>query len=74
MHYLGDTEGPFELYEPYPNANCLHCHDDARGFVEATPHHGQLEALRKNETSCLSCHSSGHAHQQVDEGNLWLQE
>jgi nitrate/TMAO reductase-like tetraheme cytochrome c subunit len=74
VHYFGDNEGPFELYEPYPNLNCLHCHDDARSFLEAKGHQGKIEAMRSDETSCLSCHSAGHAHEQVEEGNFWLPE
>jgi cytochrome c-type protein NapC len=74
VHYLGDPPAPenLELYAPYPNRNCLHCHDDARSYLEAAPHQGQFEALRADERSCLECHSRGHAIEQVKEGNFWL--
>jgi nitrate/TMAO reductase-like tetraheme cytochrome c subunit len=74
VHYFGDNEGPFELYAPYPNHNCLHCHDDARGYLEAAPHAGQFEELRGNRVSCLKCHNAGHAHEQVREQNFWMPE
>ena len=40
VHYLGKVPEKMELYQPYPNYNCLHCHEDARGFVEAPAHQG----------------------------------
>lgn len=72
VHYLGDVPDEFELYQPYPNNNCLHCHEDARSYVEAGPHQTKFEALQADELSCLECHASGHALEQVEEGNLWL--
>lgn len=73
-HYLGDHEGPFQLYAPYPNHNCLHCHDDARGYLEAAGHQGHFEELRADEVSCLKCHDAGHAHERVQEGVFWIPE
>jgi hypothetical protein len=61
-----------ELYQPYPNSNCLHCHEDGRSYVEAQPHRDRLDALAAGETSCLKCHARGHAFEQIEEGNLWL--
>lgn len=72
VHYLGEIPEEFELYQPYPNHNCLHCHEDARSYVEASPHHGKFEQMRADEVSCLSCHGQGHALAQLEEGNLWL--
>ena len=37
-HYIAGVPKKIELYKPYPNSNCLHCHDDARRFVEGSPH------------------------------------
>lgn len=74
VHYLGEAPEKLELYAPYPNSNCLHCHDDARSFLEAAPHRDHLDALHAGQTSCLSCHAKGHALDQVDEGNFWLAE
>ena len=33
-HYIAGVPKKIELYKPYPNSNCLHCHDDARRFVD----------------------------------------
>ncbi len=72
VHYLGEIPDAIELYQPYPNDNCLHCHADARRYTESLAHRDRLDALARGETSCLSCHSKGHALDQVDEGNFWL--
>jgi cytochrome c-type protein NapC len=74
VHYTSGPPDSFELYEPYPNANCLHCHDDARGFLEAPAHAGQLEAVVAGETSCMQCHASGHGLDVAAEGEFWLHE
>jgi cytochrome c-type protein NapC len=72
VHYLGEPPDELALYEPYPNDNCLHCHDDARSFVEAAPHAPIRSALLAGETSCLECHSRGHALELVEEGTFWV--
>jgi cytochrome c-type protein NapC len=74
VHYTSGPPATFELYEPYPNANCLHCHDDARSFLEAPAHAGRFDALLGDETSCLQCHDRGHGLQLAEEGALWLRE
>jgi nitrate/TMAO reductase-like tetraheme cytochrome c subunit len=60
-----------ELYEPYQNRECLHCHDGARSYEESTPHDSMLEELRANEMSCLDCHNLTHAIEQIDELETW---
>lgn len=72
VHYLEETPDELALYAPYPNANCLHCHDDARGYLEAAPHRGIFEELQADERSCLDCHGGGHALDRVEEGDFWL--
>lgn len=71
VHYLGTVPKKFELYQPYPNSNCLHCHEDARRFAEASPHSAVMSKLLANETSCLSCHKIAHDMQGVQAGNFW---
>ena len=73
VHYLGTPPAAedLELYSPYPNYNCLHCHDDARGYLEAGGHEGKFADLQSGKVSCLKCHNSGHALDQVKEGNFW---
>jgi nitrate/TMAO reductase-like tetraheme cytochrome c subunit len=72
VHYTSGPPETFELYQPYPNENCLHCHDDARSFLEAPAHAGQMEAVQAGDTSCLQCHASGHGLDRVEEGAFWL--
>jgi cytochrome c-type protein NapC len=71
VHYFGTVPDRFRLYQPYSNANCLHCHEDARRFVEAPPHQGVLAKLSSGETSCLSCHNVAHDLAKVKGGALW---
>jgi nitrate/TMAO reductase-like tetraheme cytochrome c subunit len=74
VHYTGGPRGPLELYEPYPNRNCLHCHDDARGYLDV-PIHRQLEQeLQSDAQSCLSCHSVGHDLEGARAKQFWYPE
>lgn len=74
VHYLGTIPERPKLYEPYPNANCLHCHDDARGFLEKPVHTPLLADLQAGRQSCLSCHKVAHDHESVAAGKLWQAE
>ncbi len=71
VHYLGKVPDRFSLYQPYPNSNCLHCHEDARRFVEAPAHVPVLVKLSSGQTSCLSCHNTTHDLNKVAAGQLW---
>jgi len=71
VHYLGTIPEKFELYQPYPNSNCLHCHADARRFIEAQPHAGVMDKLLSNQDSCLTCHNVAHDMPSVQTGNFW---
>jgi cytochrome c-type protein NapC len=71
VHYLGEVPDKLALYQPYPNYNCLHCHEDARGFLEH-PAHGPVSAqIGSGELSCLKCHSVNHDMTAVAERRLW---
>lgn len=72
VHYLGEVPEQFELYEPYPNGNCLHCHDDGRAYLEMPAHVGHFDELASDEESCLTCHKAGHALDLVEEGRFWI--
>jgi cytochrome c-type protein NapC len=73
-HYTGRHPEKLALYQPFPNANCLHCHDDARRFVEAPAHKPNLDALTQGSMSCLSCHNMKHDLDAVAAGRLWRGE
>src|SRR6188474_3611083 len=51
-HYITGVPKKLELYQPYPNSNCLHCHDDARRFAEGPAHRPVLDGLYAGTTSC----------------------
>jgi cytochrome c-type protein NapC len=70
-HYIAGVPKKIELYKPYPNSNCLHCHDDARRFVESVAHRPALDALYAGTTSCLGCHRIAHDMAKVDADQLW---
>jgi len=70
-HYIAGVPQKIELYQAYPNSNCLHCHDDMRRFVEGPAHKPVLSALYAGTTSCLSCHRVAHDMAKVDAGDFW---
>jgi hypothetical protein len=59
------------VYQPYPNYNCLHCHDDARRFVEAPAHQAVKPQIASGELSCLKCHNVGHDMKGVQDRSFW---
>jgi cytochrome c-type protein NapC len=71
-HYIAGVPKKIELYQPYPNSNCLHCHDDSRRFLEGVAHRPIAGALAAGTTSCLSCHRIAHDMAKVDADELWL--
>jgi nitrate/TMAO reductase-like tetraheme cytochrome c subunit len=74
VHYLGTVPQRPKLYQPYPNYNCLHCHEDARRFLEAPAHQPVSAQLRAGTLSCLGCHNLGHDHAAVAERRFWQAE
>jgi cytochrome c-type protein NapC len=70
-HYIAGVPKKIELYRPYPNSNCLHCHDDSRKFVEGVAHRPVLAALYSGSLSCLGCHRVAHDMAKVDADELW---
>jgi nitrate/TMAO reductase-like tetraheme cytochrome c subunit len=69
VNYLGTIPEQIELYEPFRNLECLHCHEGARSFLDF---HGDMMAeLESNETSCLECHDQIHSVPEVDELEKW---
>jgi len=70
-HYVRGVPDKIALYQPYPNANCLHCHDDARRFLEKPPHRPVLDALQSGSLSCLGCHRVAHDMGKVDAHSFW---
>lgn len=71
VNYLGTVPDPIELYEPYQNRECLHCHAGARIFEENDFHAENRSELESNGTSCLECHDLVHAIAEQGELELW---
>jgi cytochrome c-type protein NapC len=71
VHYAGKVPDKLALYRPYANRNCLHCHEDARRYVESAPHRPILDRLSSGATSCLSCHNVTHDLARAGRGELW---
>ncbi|MEZ4272596.1 MAG: NapC/NirT family cytochrome c [Myxococcota bacterium] len=44
-HFTGQIPEKMELYNPYSNNNCLHCHEGARSFEESKNHHSDEAPL-----------------------------
>jgi len=70
-HYIAGVPAKIELYKPYPNSNCLHCHDDSRRFIDSVAHRSILGPLTAGTTSCLSCHRIAHDMDKVDAEQFW---
>lgn len=71
INYLGTMPAKIELYEPFQNRECLHCHAGSRGYVESEGHDGQLEDLATEKTSCIECHSDIHDAANIAKHALW---
>lgn len=69
VNYLGTVPEQIELYRPYENRECLHCHEGGRDYLEM---HGDFEEeLLSGETSCLECHDLVHPVDELDTLELW---
>jgi nitrate/TMAO reductase-like tetraheme cytochrome c subunit len=76
VQYLGAIPKKISLYSPYDNRECLHCHDGARSFEEATTHHGEpgrLAKIKANQLSCVAadCHGAVHDVAKLDQSTFW---
>lgn len=65
VNYLGTIPDELELYEPYRNRECLHCHDGARSFEENDIHVDIRGELETDEISCLECHDMIHPTDEI---------
>lgn len=72
VHYFGTTPEKLQTYQPYPNYNCLHCHDDARGYLEVASHQEIREELQRGTRSCLTCHDVAHDLEKARTGPYWV--
>ena len=64
------------LYEPFRNAQCLHCHLGARQFEESSAHKkipGLLDQVKSEQRSCTSsgCHEFIHDVASLKDATFW---
>jgi nitrate/TMAO reductase-like tetraheme cytochrome c subunit len=71
IYYLGKVPEKIELYDPYENRECLHCHDGARSFVENPIHTSVETEIQTDEISCLDCHGQIHNVTKLAELPKW---
>ncbi|MDQ3266606.1 MAG: NapC/NirT family cytochrome c [Myxococcota bacterium] len=74
VHYFKTIPEKPKLYQPYPNHNCLHCHADARPYLESESHREVRAELASGARSCLSCHEIAHDLDGVKAQNFWRAE
>lgn len=78
-HYVAGVPEDIELYKPFPNSNCLHCHEHSRSFLESSHHDNdkvELTNLISGKRSCLSsrCHDLGHATDELEGADFWPED
>jgi cytochrome c-type protein NapC len=60
VHYMGTIPDKIELYEPYNDRECLHCHAGSRVFEELPEHVKVRDKLKDGALRCFSCHFQAH--------------
>lgn len=63
-YYFGEP-GRIELYKEFPNANCLKCHAESKGFLEDS-NHEPIEDLLAGKDRCVECHENLHEVEQPE--------
>jgi hypothetical protein len=74
VYYTGSIPEQIELYRPFENRECLHCHNGARSFEEEESHVDIRDELASNATSCLDCHDSIHDVHKLGDFDVWKPE
>jgi cytochrome c-type protein NapC len=60
---IAEAEKTIDLYEPYPNQNCMHCHSTELEVWNKVPDHkSSLADVRSGRVSCASDGCHGFAH------------
>jgi cytochrome c-type protein NapC len=72
VQYLGKPMEPIQLYSPYNNRGCLHCHAGSRSFEDAT-HVALMDSLKSNQLSCITsgCHGTVHEVKTLQNVKFW---
>ncbi len=72
VQVTGRIPETIELYQPYHNRECLHCHTGAREFEEV--HVDDMADLVSNEVPCMECHGPAHDIEGNAEAELWTDD
>ncbi len=59
-YYIKEDKERPKLYTPYPNGNCLACHDQTMTFMDFEEHSDNIEEIRSDDVSCMECHEMAH--------------
>lgn len=71
VYYMEEIPERIELYEPYNNRECLHCHSGSRAFEENEQHVQARARLQEGELRCFSCHFKKHGVHELDRFPKW---
>ena len=76
VQYFGAIPDTIELYEPYNNRECLHCHDGGRSFLAPSAHYETdttMTAMMANRMSCMTigCHDAIHDVHDLEDMDMW---
>jgi cytochrome c-type protein NapC len=73
MQYVSTPPNPITIPGGFQNAQCLHCHLGARSFEENPVHAAMMDALKSNQTSCLTsgCHDTAHDVANLSHQKFW---
>jgi len=75
MQYFGQPPKPedIQLYVPYNNRECLHCHAGARAFEANAVHMAIRDQLTSNDMSCITsgCHDTIHNLKDQSKVKFW---
>ena len=71
VNYVGTVPETIELYDPYKNSQCLHCHAGARSFEDDELHAEMRDELVNEDTSCMECHDLIHSVDELDKLGRW---
>ncbi len=71
FNYIGGIPEKIELYTPYDNRECLHCHGSARSFEEQKIHISIMADVKSNQVRCIDCHNLIHNIDELSRQKLW---
>jgi nitrate/TMAO reductase-like tetraheme cytochrome c subunit len=76
VQYFGTIPDTLELYSPYQNRECMHCHEGARRMPLADGHQETdttWAAIQSGKLSCMAsgCHDVVHQVHELGELEMW---